>query len=97
MNEQNFDYPIAPTYPLHQLTTPFLEGEEPKEIIRKHGCRLEEHPNECIIFFPEGTTKTEIYPRTRQARYRIILPDGYELREVYDLYREISLLAYQPE
>jgi len=96
MNEQNFTYPIAPTYPLHQLTTLPFE-EEAKEIMLKHGCTLEEHPNECIIIFPEGTTKTEIYPRTMQSRYRIILPDGYELREIYDRYREISLLAYSLE
>ena len=98
MSEQNPNYPIAPTYPLSQLTTfPLVEQEEAKNIMQKHGCKLEEHPSECIIFFPEGTTKTEIYPRTRQARYRIVLPDGYELREVYDPYREISLLAYQRE
>jgi hypothetical protein len=97
MDEQNCKYPIAPTYPLHQLTTFPFEVEEAKEIMRKHGCTLEERPDKCIIFFPEGTTKTEIYPRTMQSRYRIVLPDGYELREAYDRYREVSLLGYLPE
>ncbi len=97
MNEQNFTYPVAPTYPLHHLTSLPFEEEKTKEIMRKHGCRLEEHPHECIVFFPERTTRTEIYPRTMQPRYQIVLPDGYELREIYDRYREISLLAYQPE
>lgn len=97
MNEQNFTYPIAPTYPLHQLTTIPFEVEEAKEIMAKHGCIIEEHPHQYIIFFPEGTTRTEIYPRTMQPQYRIILPDGFELREMYDRYRKISLLAYSPE
>ena len=97
MNEQNFTYPIAPAYPLRQLTTLPFEVEEAKESIRKHGCTIEERPNKCIIFFPEGTTRTEIYPRTMQSRYRILLPDGYELREMYDRYREVSLLAYALE
>ena len=97
MNEQNFTYPIAPTYPLHQLTTIPFEVEEAKEILAKHGCIIEEHSNQYIIFFPEGTTRTEIYPRTMQSQYRIILPDGYELREMYDRFRKISLLAYSPE
>jgi hypothetical protein len=65
--------------------------------MRKHGCTIEERPNKWIIFFPEGTTKTEIYPRTMQPRYRIVLPDGYELREACDRYREVSLLAYLRE
>ncbi len=97
MNEQNFTYPVAPTYPLRQLTTLPFEVEEAKEIIRKHGCIVEEYPDKYIIIFPEGTTKTEIYPRTMQERYRIVLPDGYELREAYDRYREVSLLAYSLE
>lgn len=97
MNEENFTYPIAPTNPLHQLTTIPFEVEEAKEIMAKHGCIIEEHPNRYIIFFPEGTTRTEIYPRTMHSRFRIILPDGYELREIYDRYREISFLAYLPK
>lgn len=97
MGEQNRKYPIAPTYPLHQLIVPPFEVEEAIGIMVKHGCTLEEHPNKCIVFFPEGTTKTEIYPRTMQSRYLIMLPDGYELLEMYDRYREVSLFAYRPE
>jgi hypothetical protein len=97
MDEQNPNYPTAPTYPLSQLSSPLIENEEAKTIMQKHGCSLEEHSDECIVYFPEGTTKTEIYPRTRYPRYHIVLPDGYELRETYDPYREISFLAYQPE
>jgi len=93
MNEQSLRHITAPTCPLHQLTTPPLE-EKAKEIMLRHGCSVEEHPNECIIFFPAGTTKTEILLRTMNPRYRIKLPDGYELREVYDRHLEVSLLLY---
>jgi hypothetical protein len=96
MNEQSFTHIVAPTHPLHRLTTPPLE-EEAKEAILKHGCKLEEHPNECTILFPEGTTRTEIFLRTMNPRYQIKLPDGYEFREVYDRYREVSLLLYSSE
>lgn len=94
MNEQNFTLPIAPTYPLHQLTTLPFDVEETKKILAKHGCIIEEHPDEYSIFFPEGTTRSEIYPRTMQPLYRIKLPDGYELREIYDRHRKISILGY---
>ena len=95
MSEQHLTDLTMPTYPLHQLTTLLLE-EEAKEVLLKHGCTIEEHdyPEECLIFFPEGTTKTEILLRLMLPRYRIKLPDGYELRETYDRYRQISLLSY---
>jgi hypothetical protein len=96
MSKQYLAHLTAPTYPLHQLTTPLLE-EDAKEIILKHGCTIEKHPNKCIIFLPEGTTKTEIFLRTKHPRYRIVLPDKYELRETYDRYQEISLLSYLSE
>jgi hypothetical protein len=89
-------YITAPTRPLSQLKTPPLT-EEAIEVMLKHGCRLEENPNECIVFFPEGTTRAELFPRTMSTRYRIRLPDSYELREVYDRHREISILLYPPE
>lgn len=48
------------------------------------------------VFFPEGTTRAELFPRTMSTRYRIRLLDNYELREVYDKHREISILLYPP-
>src|SRR5258708_20084158 len=89
-------YVTAPTRPLSQLKTPPLT-EEAKEVMLKHGCRLEENPNECTVFFPEGTTRAELFPRTMRTRYRIRLPDSYELREVYDRHTQISILLYPPE
>src|SRR5437016_14602128 len=96
MNEQNFIHITPPTRPLHQIKTPLLT-EEAKEIILRHGCRLEEHPNECIVSFPEGTTWTEIFPRMMTERYHITLPDCYKLQVVYDRYREINILLYPCE
>ena len=96
MNEQNHTPITAPTKPLHQLTTVPLT-EEAKEVIARHGCKTDKQPSECTVHFPKGTTYTEILPRTMNARYKIKLPDGYVLHEVYDRYREISLLLYTPE
>jgi hypothetical protein len=90
MNEQN------PPHPLHQLKTPPLT-EEAKDIMLRHGCSLDEYPHECTVSFPEGTTRTEIFPRMMSERYHITLPDSYQLHEIYDKYREISILLYPRE
>ena len=84
------------TQPLHELKTPPLT-EEARKIIVRHGCTLDENTDECIVSFPEGTTRTEILPRLMTERYRITFPDNYELQENYDKYREISILLYPRE
>jgi len=96
MNEQNRIHTTPPTQPLHQVKTPPLT-EEAREIIVSHGCTLDENSDECMVFFPEGTTRTEIFPRVMTERYRITFPDDYKLQEVYDKYREISILLYPRE
>ena len=96
MSEQYLPHLIILAYPLRQLTAPLFE-EQAKEIIRRHGCTIEEYQEGCTIFFPEGTTKTEILPRTICQWFWIKLPDGYKLYESYDQYREISLLLFSPE
>ena len=63
----------------------------------RHGCMLDENSDECIVSFPEGTTRTEILPRMMTEQYRITFPDGYKLQEVYDKHREISILLYPRE
>ena len=88
--------PIGPPIQLRQLTTPPIV-EEAKTILQRHGCTFKEHPEECIIFFPEGTTRTEETLRTLSEHYRILLPDGYTLHESYDWWRELSFLQYLPE
>ncbi len=68
-------------------------------MLRSHGCRIEEHErlHQCTVFFPEGTTRTEIFFRLIHPRFRIILPDGYELRLLYDRYQKINILFYPSE
>jgi len=96
MNKQNRIHTTPPTQPLHQLKTPPLT-EEARKIIVRHGCMLDENTSECIVSFPEGTTRTEIFPRTMTERYCVTFPDGYKLQECYDKYREINVLLYPRE
>ena len=96
MDKQDFIHITLPPHPLHQLKTPPLT-EEAKDIMLRHGCTLDEYPHECSISFPEGTTRTEIFPRTMSERYHITLPDSYQLHEIYDRHREISILLYPRE
>jgi len=96
MSEQDLVHITAPTKPLHRLKIAPLT-EDARAVMLKHSCRLDEQSGECTIFFPEGTTRTEIFLRTMNPRYQIKLPDGYELREVYDRHREVSMLLYSVE
>lgn len=97
MNEYDLTNLLAKPRPLHQLTILPIEEEEGRKVLRKHGCQIEEHAQECIVFFPEGTTRVEIYLRLIHPRYRITLPDGYELRATYDRYQKINILFYPSE
>ncbi len=81
---------------LHQLKTT-LPVEEARAVLQRHGCTCKEHADECIIYFPEGTTRTEKGLRTLCEHSQIQLPDGYILYEDYDRQREISLLWYSRE
>ena len=66
---------------------------EAGEILLQHGCTMDEKGHEeTLITFPEGTLRQEIWPRTANERYRILLPDGQELRQVFDRFQGISQL-----
>ncbi len=71
-------------------TPPFID--EVTKVIKAHGCEIVEYADYCVVTFPEGTTRTEIFPRLYNARYQITLPDGFQVREMYDRCREQSLL-----
>lgn len=102
MTETNYEnkrdriHATPPAQPLHQLKTPPLT-EEARKIIVRHGCTLDENTDECMVSFPEGTTRTEIFPRMLTEQYCITFPDSYKLQENYDKYREISILLYPRE
>jgi hypothetical protein len=66
--------------------------------LRAHHCRVDEYETHCEIFFPMGTTRQEVFPRTvLSERYDVTLPDGYSILEMYMLPRQKSLIYYPPE
>jgi hypothetical protein len=70
--------------------------EVARGILRKHGCVIEDGQDCCIITLPPGSTKIELVnpPRTVDIRYKIRLPDGYELREFYNRCTRKSVLGF---
>src|ERR1051326_4185117 len=86
----------GPSTQLCQLKT-IRPVEEARVVLQRHGCICTELADECIIYFPEGTTRTEKGLRTLCEHYQIQLPDGYILYEDFDRQREISLLWYSRE
>ena len=82
---------IRPPISLCQLKTPPMT-DEAKTTMREHGCGVVEHADHYRVFFPEGTMRTEIFPRLYNERYTITLPDGFQIREMYDRCQEQSLL-----
>ena len=82
---------ITPPTSLHQLKTPPMI-DEAKKWMREHGCKVVENADYCVVIFPEGTMRAEIFPRLYNERYQITLPDGFQIREMYDRCKEYSLL-----
>jgi len=82
---------FMPPVPARQLkTAPIID--EVKKVMREHGCVVVEDGEHCAVIFPEGTMRREIFPRLYNERYSITLPDGFQMREMYDRCRELSLL-----
>jgi hypothetical protein len=88
---QKFRDMAAIPVPIHQLESPPVT-DEAKAVMSQHQCEVVEHLNYCTVMFPEGTMRTEIYPRTHSERYRIMLPDRFEMMEIYDRFQEQSML-----
>lgn len=96
-DEQDMDISTSftPHSLLHQLRTPPVI-DEAKKTMRDHGCEVVEYADHCIVTFPEGTMRMEIFPRLYNERYQIMLPDGFQMREMYDRCQEYSLLFLLP-
>ena len=78
---------------------PFREDtkEWMQKILVQHGVTIADYGSFLVLTFPEGTTKKEILPRLSSTymRYRVVLSDGYELRETtYRQTRGYSYLAF---
>jgi hypothetical protein len=50
--------------------------------LRLHGCVIAISSDRYTVFLPQGTIQEEILPRTLDARYKIIFPDGFEIEGV---------------
>lgn len=72
----------------------FAPGAE--EIFMQHGCIITKHDGKAIVTFPEGTIKEELYPRTTMEKNKILLPDGWCLKEIYNHYNGTSCLGEVP-
>ncbi len=72
------------------LTTPPILPEA-LSMLSAH-CQVEDHGTYCLVHFPEGTIRQEIFPRAWNARYLISLLDGFKLREMFDRNLEKSVL-----
>ncbi len=97
----NQAYPLgeqwfAVTTPI--TTPPFNtpDAEKAKELLKQHGCQIEEHPNHYILTFPEGTKKKRHGLVTLSEQFMIHFPDGFQMLQHYDVARGISLL-YLPK
>ncbi len=61
-------------------------AHEWRQMLLAHGCSFGKHEYGETVIFPEGTTRTMLLSRSSQGtnRFRLLLPDGLELREVLD-------------
>lgn len=67
------------------------------EILMSHGIAVKVEIGCHLILFPEGTYKAELLPRTHDEKYKIVLPDGFELLEIRRRFQEYSYLQIDPE
>ena len=82
---------LTPAVPVRHLKTPPMI-EAAKKAMREHGCVIVEDGEHCVVTFPEGTMRREVFPRLSNERYIITLPDGFQMKEVYERCQEYSLL-----
>lgn len=56
-----------------------------RQVLERHGVRLEVLDDACVLHFPAGTVRQVLYPVVMTDRYRVTLPDGYCLYEAVSL------------
>ena len=58
-------------------------GKVLRRFLLNHGCTIEVVDwQKDFLTYPEGSTRRELFPRTIDIRYQVLLPDSIELREV---------------
>ncbi|MDQ2888421.1 MAG: hypothetical protein M3Y39_20340 [Chloroflexota bacterium] len=58
-------------------------GEVVHTFLHNHGCVIEPiSRQEDRLIYPVGSTRQQLYPLTSDIRYKVLLPDGIELREI---------------
>lgn len=61
-------------------------SEQASTFLLLHGCQINHQPESTTIQYPQGTTRQILYPVTRDERYRVMLPDKTEIREVVNCF-----------
>jgi hypothetical protein len=83
----------APFEAVKEITVTRLSPEI-LTMLLQHGCVVDERGRANIqVTFPEQTQRQLLLPQTAIERYRVVLPDGLELRHEIDQKRDMSLLA----
>ena len=63
--------------------------------LAKHSCSIKSFETHYEVTFPEGTVQEETFPRMPSStRFKLLLPDGCVMRQVYLRYQEQSVLFY---
>ena len=82
----------APVEPAESFTLLASSNERVDIFLRLHGCEIRHGPETDTLIYPGGTTRQRIYPRITEDRFRVRLPDGIELREVWRCFGPNNLL-----
>ena len=93
MSEEDKQAPIESTFQEIKTITLKRLIPEARDILLQHGCTMHDRgKEETVVTFPANTVRQLIWPRTVSERYRILLPDGQELRQVFDRIQDINQL-----
>lgn len=63
-------------------------------LLVKHGCVVKQSSTCCEVTLPEGSTRKEILFRSVSERYKLVLPSGLEIKEIYNRFVERSALYF---